>query len=111
MIRAAKAALIHCEAYVQVRLLFVGDIYARNWLAAADRAHGADQTVYLVGDSFCASGAVYRETEIERADFETIIAEFLTGHGFGIWSGSARLPWLRKAPHPPGAAPKAPMRA
>ena len=63
MIRAAKAALIHCEAYVQVRLLFVGGIYARNWLAAADRAHGADQTVYL-GDSFCASGAVYRETEI-----------------------------------------------
>jgi hypothetical protein len=41
--------------------------------------YGADQTVYLVVDSFCASGAVYRETEVERADFETIIADFLTG--------------------------------
>ena len=41
--------------------------------------YGADQTVYLVVDSFSASGAVYRETEVERADFETIIADFLTG--------------------------------
>jgi len=41
--------------------------------------YGADQTVYLVVDSFCASGAVYRETEVERADLETIIADFLTG--------------------------------
>ena len=41
--------------------------------------YGADQTVYLVVDSFSASGTVYRETEIERADFETIIADFLTG--------------------------------
>jgi hypothetical protein len=41
--------------------------------------YGADQTVYIVVDSFCASGAVYRETEVERADFETIIADFLTG--------------------------------
>ena len=41
--------------------------------------YGADQTVYLVVDSFSASGTVYRETEVERADFETIIADFLTG--------------------------------
>ena len=41
--------------------------------------YGADQTVYLVVDSFSASGAVYRETEVERADLETIIADFLTG--------------------------------
>jgi hypothetical protein len=39
----------------------------------------ADQTVYLVVDSFSASGTVYRETEVERTDFETIIADFLTG--------------------------------
>jgi len=41
--------------------------------------YGADQTVYLVVDSFRASGSVYRETEVERPDFETIIADFLTG--------------------------------
>ena len=31
---------------------------------------GADQTVYLVVDSFGVAGAMYRETEIERADLE-----------------------------------------
>ncbi|HEV3236690.1 MAG TPA: hypothetical protein VGZ25_06850 [Gemmataceae bacterium] len=41
--------------------------------------YGADQTVYLVVDSFSARGTVYRETEVERTDFETIIADFLTG--------------------------------
>jgi hypothetical protein len=37
--------------------------------------YGADQTVYLVVDSFGARGSVYRETEIERADAETIISD------------------------------------
>jgi hypothetical protein len=41
--------------------------------------YGADQTVYLVVDRFRANGGVYRETEVERADFETIIVDFLTG--------------------------------
>jgi hypothetical protein len=41
--------------------------------------YGADQTIYLVVDSFSATGTVYRETEVERTDFETIIADFLTG--------------------------------
>src|SRR5579863_10455464 len=41
--------------------------------------YGADQIVYLVVDSFGAGDAAYRETEVERADFETIIADFLTG--------------------------------
>ena len=41
--------------------------------------YGADRIVYLVVDSFSANGAVYRETEVERADFEAIIADFLTG--------------------------------
>jgi hypothetical protein len=41
--------------------------------------YGADQTVYLVVDSFGCLGGVYRETEIERADLDTIIADFLTG--------------------------------
>jgi hypothetical protein len=38
---------------------------------------GADQTVYLVIDRF-KSGTVYRETEIERTDLETIIDDLLT---------------------------------
>jgi hypothetical protein len=37
--------------------------------------YGADQTAYLVVDSGCAC----RETEVERADFETIVADFLAG--------------------------------
>src|SRR6476620_10124289 len=40
--------------------------------------YGADQTVYLVIDRF-SSGSLYRETEIERSDLETIISEFMTG--------------------------------
>jgi hypothetical protein len=41
--------------------------------------YGADQTVYLVVDRFGRQGSVYRETEVERTDFETIIADFLSG--------------------------------
>ncbi len=41
--------------------------------------YGADETVYLVVDSFGALGRVYRETEIERADLETVISELMTG--------------------------------
>jgi hypothetical protein len=40
--------------------------------------YGADQTVYLVVDRF-GHGSVYRETEIERTDLETVIDDFLTG--------------------------------
>ena len=40
--------------------------------------YGADQTAYLVVDRF-SGGSVYRETEIERADLETIISDFMTG--------------------------------
>jgi hypothetical protein len=40
--------------------------------------YGADETVYLVVDSF-RSGAVYRETEVERTDLETIIGDLLSG--------------------------------
>jgi hypothetical protein len=41
--------------------------------------YGADQTVYLVIDSFGSRGSVYRETETEQTDLETIIANFLSG--------------------------------
>jgi hypothetical protein len=40
---------------------------------------GADQTVYLVIDRFGKLGSVYRETEVERADLETIIADLMSG--------------------------------
>jgi len=40
---------------------------------------GADQTVYLVVDSFGANGAVYRETEVERTDLEAIIGDLISG--------------------------------
>jgi hypothetical protein len=42
-------------------------------------SYGADQTVYVVVDSFGVAGAMYRETEIERADLETVISDLLTG--------------------------------
>jgi hypothetical protein len=41
--------------------------------------YGADQTVYLVIDRFAGLGAVYRETEVERADLETIITDLMSG--------------------------------
>jgi hypothetical protein len=41
--------------------------------------YGADQTVYLVVDSFGAKGSVYREAEVERADLETVIGDLLSG--------------------------------
>jgi hypothetical protein len=41
--------------------------------------YGADQTVYLVIDRFGGLGTVYRETEVERADLETIIADLVSG--------------------------------
>jgi hypothetical protein len=40
---------------------------------------GADQTVYLVIDRFGGLGSVYRETEVERTDLETIIADLMSG--------------------------------
>jgi hypothetical protein len=41
--------------------------------------YGADQTVYLVIDRFSGLGTVYRETEVERTDLETIIADLMSG--------------------------------
>ena len=41
--------------------------------------YGADQTVILVIDRFGGLSTVYRETEIERADLETIIADLISG--------------------------------
>jgi hypothetical protein len=41
--------------------------------------YGADQTVYLVIDGFGAHGIVYRETEAERTDIETTVADLMSG--------------------------------
>ena len=41
--------------------------------------YGADQTVYLVVDRFGRLGSVYRETEVQRTDLETIITDLMSG--------------------------------
>jgi hypothetical protein len=41
--------------------------------------YGADQTAYLVIDRLSGLGNVYRETEVEHADLETIIADLMAG--------------------------------
>ena len=40
--------------------------------------YGADVTAYLVVDRF-SQGSVYRETEVERTDLETIISDLISG--------------------------------
>jgi hypothetical protein len=40
--------------------------------------YGADETAYIVVDSI-SNGTVYRETEIEKADLETILGDLFTG--------------------------------
>src|SRR5260370_9210298 len=49
-----------------------------NWLPTVV-PYGADQTVYLVFDSFGASRSDCPEKEIERYDLETTISDLLTG--------------------------------
>jgi hypothetical protein len=39
--------------------------------------YGADQTIYLVVDSFGSRDEVYREAEFERADLESAIGDLL----------------------------------
>jgi len=41
--------------------------------------YGADETIYLVVDRCGGRGAADRETEFERTDIETILAELLSG--------------------------------
>ena len=41
--------------------------------------YGADQTAFLVVDRLGREGSVDREVEVERADFETIIADLVAG--------------------------------
>ena len=41
--------------------------------------YGADQTVYLVVDSFGRLGTAYPETDVERTDLETVITDLMSG--------------------------------
>ena len=41
--------------------------------------YGADQTVYLVVDSFGGLGTAYRETDVERTNLETVITDLMSG--------------------------------
>jgi hypothetical protein len=41
--------------------------------------YGADETVYLVVDSFGRHGSGYYETEVERSDLETIVDDLISG--------------------------------
>jgi hypothetical protein len=51
----------------------------RTGLTLSIVPYGADQTVYLVIDSFRSKGSVYREIEVERTDIEAIIADLMSG--------------------------------
>ena len=41
--------------------------------------HEADQDTYLVADDFGRSGCAWRETDVERADRETLIRDLVDG--------------------------------
>lgn len=49
-----------------------------NWTPSVV-PNGADQTVYLVVDDFSRHGRVFRETDVERTDLETVIADLVSG--------------------------------
>jgi hypothetical protein len=49
-----------------------------NWIPSLV-PDGADQTVYLVVDDFRQQGRVFRETEVQRTDLETVIADLVSG--------------------------------
>ena len=56
---------------------------------------GADQTVYLVVDNFSRHGRVFRETEVERTDLETVIADLVSGQ----YNGPVRIVAFNTAEH------------
>jgi hypothetical protein len=68
-------------------LCLISGCLSRRWSSRMPRTgwtprivpYGADQTVYLVIDRFGGLGTVYRETEVERTDLETIIADLMSG--------------------------------
>jgi hypothetical protein len=53
-------------------------MHTSSWMPSVV-ADGADQTIYLVVDDFSRHGRVFRETEVERTDLETVIADLASG--------------------------------
>jgi hypothetical protein len=53
-------------------------MHGSSWMPTL-APYGADQTVYLVIDRFGGLGSVYRETEVERTDLESIITDLMSG--------------------------------
>jgi len=41
--------------------------------------NGGDQNVYLVVDDFAHRGSAWREADTEKTDFETVVADLLSG--------------------------------
>jgi hypothetical protein len=50
----------------------------QNWTPSIV-PNGYDQTVYIVVDDFGPLGRAYRETDVERTDLETTVADLLSG--------------------------------
>ena len=57
----------------------LGDLYAEYQLVAKDRTLRRRSNRIFRDRPFPRTGTVYRETEIERADLETIIADLMSG--------------------------------
>jgi hypothetical protein len=50
-----------------------------NWTPSIVPKADDDQTIYLVLDDFGRNGRAWRETDVERADLETVIVDVLEG--------------------------------
>jgi hypothetical protein len=61
-----------------VKLRFMRQNGAPSW-SATTAPHRAFDTVYFVVDSLGAMGTTYRETDVERTDLETVVADLIAG--------------------------------
>jgi hypothetical protein len=50
-----------------------------SWSPSIIAPDGQDQTVYLVVEDFGRNGSAYVETDVERADLESVISYLLSG--------------------------------
>jgi hypothetical protein len=71
LIPAAASPLVAAAAWSSI-------MHGSSWTPTIV-PYGADQTIYLVVDRFERPGRVYRETEVERTDLETIITDLMSG--------------------------------
>jgi hypothetical protein len=68
--------------------------------------NGDDQNVYLVVDDFRRSGRVYRATDVETADLETVILDLLAGEYKTPSESSPSTPSKAGRKTPPKISPK-----